>query len=78
MDISSIASSFKRNSQHDIFSKTEFEEFICALKESLDAATSANDLNRAYLLAIDTIRSRLLSGKRLTCKMVWSNLCYQV
>jgi hypothetical protein len=73
MDISSIASSFSksdRGNQIDVFNRAEFEEFIAALKESIDAATSAPDLNRAYLAAIDTIRSRLLSGKRLSCKMV--------
>jgi hypothetical protein len=73
MDISSIASSFSksdRRNQTDVFNRAEFEEFIAALKESIDAAASAPDLNRAYLVAIDTIRSRLLSGKRLSCKMV--------
>jgi hypothetical protein len=74
MDISSIASSFGRDLRGELFTKTEFEEFISALKENLDAATSTADLNRAYLAAIDTIRSRLMSGKRLTCKMVRNSI----
>jgi hypothetical protein len=76
MDISSIASSFDAGtksgggSQNTAFARTEFEEFLSALKEITDAATSPKSLDAAYLTAIDTIRSRLLSGRMVSCKMV--------
>ncbi len=80
MDISSIASSFEASknssgiSQNTTFVRTEFEEFLAALKGIIDAATTPKALDVAYSTAIDTIRSRLLSGRMLSCKMV--RLCF--
>jgi hypothetical protein len=76
MDIVSIASSFakdgrsKGSNERVMFARSEFEEFISALKESIDAAASHQEREAALLGAVDTIRSRLLSGKMLSCKMV--------
>ncbi len=76
MDIVSIASSFAKDGRatgsNDLvmFARSEFEEFISALKGSIDAAASHQELEAALLGAVDTIRSRLLSGKMLSCRMV--------
>jgi hypothetical protein len=76
MDIVSIASSFAKDgrsrgsNERVMFARSEFEEFISALKESIDAAASHQEREAALLGAVDTIRSRLLSGKMLSCKMV--------
>ena len=53
-----------------MFARSEFEEFIAALKESIDSAASHQAREQALLAAVETIRSRLLSGKMLTCRMV--------
>lgn len=82
MDISSIASSFAKvdplngSDAGQLFSRTEFEEFLVALKEILDAAPSVKELDRAYATAIDVLRSRLLSGRMISCKMVQLRLCF--
>jgi hypothetical protein len=76
MDIVSIASSFAKDGRATgsnelvMFARAEFEEFIAALKESIDSAASHQAREQALLAAVETIRSRLLSGKMLTCKMV--------
>ena len=76
MDISSIASSFANvdrlngSDVGQLFSRTEFEEFLAALKEIIDAAPTVKELDRAYATAIDVLRSRLLSGRMISCKMV--------
>lgn len=76
MDIVSIASSFAKDGRatgsNDLvmFARAEFEEFISALKGNIDAAASHQELEAALLGAVDTIRSRLLSGKMLSCRMV--------
>jgi hypothetical protein len=76
MDIVSIASSFAKDGRATgsnelvIFARSEFEEFIAALKESIDSAASHLEREQALLAAVETIRSRLLSGKMLTCRMV--------
>jgi hypothetical protein len=76
MDIVSIASSFakgrrsKSGNEQAEFTRSEFEEFISALKQSIDAVSSHQETDAALLGAVDTIRSRLLSGKMLSCKMV--------
>jgi hypothetical protein len=76
MDIASIASSFGRSSSsssrpgNQLFTRAEFEEFLSALKQNIDAATSIKEREHAHVATIDTVRSRLLSGKQLTCRMV--------
>jgi hypothetical protein len=73
MDISSIASSFAQGGNTNssaVFNRTESEEFLTALKEIIDSGVSQNQPDRAYVTAIDTLRSRLLSGRMLSCKMV--------
>ena len=74
MDIASIASSFASDApekgRYEIFNRVEFEEFMSAVKKLLDSTVSAKDLQHAYTEALNIIRSRLLSGKQLTCKMV--------
>ena len=74
MDIASIASSFASDApekgRYEIFNRVEFEEFMSAVKKLLDSTVSAKELQHAYTEALNIIRSRLLSGKQLTCKMV--------
>ena len=74
MDIASIASSFASDApekgRYEIFNRVEFEEFMSAVKKLLDSTVSAKELQHAYTEALNIIRSRLLSGKQLTCRMV--------
>ena len=44
--------------------------WLADMFESIDAAASHQEREAALLGAVDTIRSRLLSGKMLSCKMV--------
>ena len=78
MDVASIASSFGSEGdkgRYGLFNRVEFEEFAAALKALMDGASSGKELEHACREAIGIIRSRLLSGKQLTCKMVRLRWC---